>query len=84
MGEETRDSYESSHESSIQSLIKEFGLARKKEIMELYDAQRKLLEENAKLDGYIPILTHKFVRSIMKGEYKPGYLEELLKRQKTS
>jgi len=57
--------YEQMHRTNIDNLIQEFGKGNERKIRDLYEQQREIIEENAKLNDYIPLLTYEAVKKAL-------------------
>ena len=62
--------YEESHKSNIRKLVQVFGKDIEDEINMVYDEQKIILETQANIKIYIPIITYRNVKSLLDEKYR--------------
>ena len=77
-----KQEFEESHKRSIDTLVREFGSENRAHIERVYLGERELLEKEAKIKKYLPIIAYKTTRQILRAEFEKGYAKEKAKEFK--
>jgi protein tyrosine phosphatase (PTP) superfamily phosphohydrolase (DUF442 family) len=64
--------YESFHKRVLESLIVKYP-KRESEIRDLYNQERKILEEKSSIKDFIPILTYRIIKQVIRAETDTNY-----------
>jgi hypothetical protein len=73
--------YEEQRTKDINKLTENYGTAYEQVITKLYDAQYELLEQNASVTKFLPLLAKKTTKKILKTLEEKGQLEKLLEEE---